>query len=156
MALLDRFKKKTDGTPDSSDTKKPVSETKAKTAKKKPAATEEKTEVVTSDAKKVSEKKSAPVVGGGRAYAVLMAPMVTEKATMTGTYYFRVHPSANKSEIKKAIFEVYKVKPKSVRVMNITGKKVRVGQRQQGQRSDWKKAIIRLEAGETMNVYEGT
>lgn len=148
MALLDRFKKKKDD-----------DQAVAQAAPVKAKSVVAPAKVGKTPAPVKSQKPAAPstpVVGGSSAYAVLIEPLVTEKATMTGTYYFRVSRSANKSEIAKAIEAVYKVKPLSVRVMNMAGKKVRSGQKQPGQRSDWKKAIIRLKAGETMNVYEGT
>lgn len=101
-------------------------------------------------------KKKAPVEKQIRlAHRVLLRPVITEKATLSGTYIFEVHPSTNKSEVKKAIHEVYGVTPAHVRVINVSGKQVRWNSRS-GKRSDWKKAIVRLPKGQTINVYEGT
>ncbi len=87
-------------------------------------------------------------------HGLLLRPLLTEKTTLTGTYAFAVHQSANKSEIAKAFTAAYGVKPLHVRIMNMAGKRVRWAQRA-GKRRDWKKAIIRLPKGSTINVYEG-
>lgn len=86
---------------------------------------------------------------------VLVRPVVTEKATVTGTYLFEVRPNANKQEVAKAITQLYGVTPASVRVMNVRGKVVR-WQQSYGKRKNWKKAVVRLKKGETMSVYQGT
>ncbi|OGY87791.1 MAG: 50S ribosomal protein L23 [Candidatus Kerfeldbacteria bacterium RIFOXYA2_FULL_38_24] len=80
--------------------------------------------------------------------------MITEKATLTGTYVFEVQAEANKTEISKAVKQMYGVLPKSVNIIKVKGKKVRSGQRA-GQRKDWKKAVVSLNKGETIKVYEG-
>ena len=59
---------------------------------------------------------------------------------------------ANKVEIKKAVEQLFKVKVESVRTQNMVGKWRRVG-RSQGQRSDWKKAYVKLKEGEKMIEY---
>ena len=115
-----------------------------------------------SDTKKVDTKK---VIGSGKkekrsygnAYRVLARPHVTEKAANLGAenkYVFVVSPDANKIEIAKAIREVYGVKPASVNIIKVKGKKVNYG-RMKGKRKDWKKAIIMLPAGKSINIYEG-
>ena len=86
---------------------------------------------------------------------VLIRPVVTEKATVTGIYLFEVQPNANKQEVAKAIKQLYGVTPKSVRVMNVRGKVVR-WQQSYGKRKNWKKAIVQLKKGETLSVYQGT
>ncbi|MFH1426196.1 MAG: 50S ribosomal protein L23 [Candidatus Kerfeldbacteria bacterium] len=86
---------------------------------------------------------------------VLMRPLITEKATMTGTYVFEVAPETNKAEVRKEVKRVYGVEPMHVRMMNVGGKVVRMNNRE-GQRKSWKKAIVRLPKGEAINVYEGT
>lgn len=93
----------------------------------------------------------------GRAYQILVKPLITEKAAAMGVeskYVFEVFKSANKIEIAKAIEEVYGVKPIGVNIVNKLGKKVRTG-RIMGRRKDWKKAIITLPKGKTINIYEG-
>ncbi|MCD4761725.1 50S ribosomal protein L23 [bacterium] len=98
-------------------------------------------------------KKKLP----GQAYKILVKPLITEKAANLGSenkYVFEVSVSTNKIEIAKAINEVYGVKPVSVNIVNVGGKKVRYG-RHFGKRKDTKKAIITLPKGKTINIYEG-
>jgi large subunit ribosomal protein L23 len=93
----------------------------------------------------------------GNAYKVLVRPLATEKSTALvsqGKYFFEVSVDANKLEVAKSISEVYGVTPKSVNILNVEGKTVRRG-RIKGKRKDWKKAVVTLKAGETINIYEG-
>lgn len=93
----------------------------------------------------------------GNAYKILVKPLVTEKAANLGTqnkYVFEVSTDANKIEIAKAVEEVYGVMPVSVNVIKMKGKRVRYG-RTQGKRKDWKKAMVTLPEGKTINIYEG-
>lgn len=93
----------------------------------------------------------------GRAYRILIKPLITEKAANVGSlnkYMFAVKKTANKIEVAKAINEVYGIMPDDVNIINVRGKKVRYG-RIAGVRSDWKKAIITLPKGKTINIYEG-
>jgi large subunit ribosomal protein L23 len=102
------------------------------------------------------KKKDAKKVSG-QAYRVLIKPMVTEKATNLGSsnqYVFMVGIDTNKIEVAKAIQEVYGVKPISVNIIKIKGKKVNRG-RITGKRKDFKKAVITLKKGDTISVYEG-
>jgi len=82
---------------------------------------------------------------------------VTEKsATLSSAnqYVFIVRKEANRIQVRSAIKAMYGITPTSVNIQNYRGKKVRFGRRL-GQRRDWKKAIITLPAGKTINVYEG-
>jgi len=93
----------------------------------------------------------------GNAYRVLVKPLITEKATGLGVenkYIFAVEKKSNKIEIAKAIDEIYGIKPVSVNVINMKGKKSRYG-KITGKRKDWKKAIIELPKGKTIKIYEG-
>lgn len=104
---------------------------------------------------KTAEKKNSKEKG--RAYRVLVKPLITEKAAnlgIDGKYVFEVFGNANKIEIAKAIDEVYGVKPTKVNIINKIGKEVRTG-RIKGKRKDWKKAIITLPKGKNINIYEG-
>ncbi len=91
-------------------------------------------------------------------YSVLRGPRITEKATLLRDYgdqvVFEVDPQANKVEIKQAVEKIFKKKVISVRTINVKGKPKRVG-RYLGRRSDWKKAIVRLYPGETIDFIEG-
>jgi len=88
---------------------------------------------------------------------VLIKPLITEKATNLGAenkYIFVVSASANKISVAKAVEATYGVKPTSVNLLNVSGKKVTRG-RISGQRKDWKKAVVTLKKGEAIKIYEG-
>jgi large subunit ribosomal protein L23 len=68
-------------------------------------------------------------------------------------YAFEVAASANKLEIKRAIEELFKVHVVEVRTQNVRGKMKRMG-RFEGRRPSWKKAFIKIKAGETLPLFE--
>lgn len=131
---------------------------------------------------KIGEKQSAPVVVADEtkeksskgaplgktehkvklsdkslAFRVLVKPLITEKSAIAehgNKYSFVVAKSANKNQIKIAIEEIYGVKPSQVNVANIEGRRVRFG-RAMGRRSDYKKAIITLSEGKTIDIHTG-
>jgi len=86
---------------------------------------------------------------------VLIAPHVSEKsarvAEQGGQYVFRVRTDASKPEIKAAVELMFDVKVQSVQVVNQVGKRKRFG-RFEGRRSDWKKAYVRLQAGQAIEL----
>ena len=87
---------------------------------------------------------------------IIIRPLITEKSTTLmaeGKYVFEVAKSANKIEIAKAISQIFKVKVASVNTINVEGKVKRMG-RAVGKRSDYKKAIVKLAAGETIEFFE--
>lgn len=83
-------------------------------------------------------------------YTVLQGPCLTEKSDQLqeefGKVVFKVHPDANKIEIKKAVEKNFNVKVKSVRTSKVPRKQKRVGTHT-GYRSSWKKATITLAEG---------
>jgi large subunit ribosomal protein L23 len=88
-------------------------------------------------------------------YQVLQKPIITEKGLDVkerGTMVFRVSPHANKVEIKKAVEAIFKVKVESVHTAVFQGTTRRRG-RTFGVRPDWKKAYIKLKAGQKMPEY---
>lgn len=89
-------------------------------------------------------------------YKIVIRPVITEKSTWlkekNREVCFEVDPRANKSEIKKAAEQLFKIKVERVRIMNKRGKKRRVG-RSEGKKKDWKKAYIKLKEGEKMIEY---
>ena len=88
---------------------------------------------------------------------ILVRPLITERTTQLmaeGKYVFVVAKAANKIEIAKAVAEVFKVKVAKVNTVNVTGKKKRMG-RTKGKRPDYKKAIVKLAPGETIEFFEG-
>ncbi len=82
---------------------------------------------------------------------ILKGPCLTEKAALMqetdGKAVLRVHPKANKIEIKNAVEKMFNVKVKRVRTVSLHGKEKRVG-RKVGFTKDWKKAYITLSEGE--------
>ncbi len=84
-------------------------------------------------------------------FDVLQGPCLTEKATLLheidGKVVFKVHPRANKIDIKNAVENMFKVKVKDVRTTNVHGKQKRVG-KSIGFTSNWKKAYVTLAEGE--------
>lgn len=82
---------------------------------------------------------------------IIRRPLVTEKSTLlreTGNIIaFEVSPKANKIQVKKAVEELFKVKVEEVRLFNVRGKVKKMG-RYEGKRRDWRKAYVRLKAGE--------
>jgi len=89
-------------------------------------------------------------------YQVLQKPIVTEKSLAAKEQIrmlcFRVDPHATKTEIKQAVQIVFKVKVESVRTSTFAGKMRRRG-RTVGHRPEWKKAYVKLRAGEKMPEY---
>jgi len=137
MSILDKFKRKK------------IERTKAKEEKK---LKKEKTKVeVVKKEEKVKARPDSP------AFRVLIRPLISEKATNLSAenkYVFIVSKGATKKEIKQSIQDVYGIKPKSVRVINVLGKRRTYG-RARGKTVDFKKAIVTLPAGKTIQVYEG-
>ncbi len=87
---------------------------------------------------------------------ILIRPLITEQSTAMmaeGKYVFVVAKAANKIEIAKAVAEAFKVKVESGNTVNVTGKVKRMG-RSVGKRSDYKKAIVKLAAGESIEFFE--
>lgn len=87
---------------------------------------------------------------------ILIKPIITEKTTALmeeRKYTFRVPLAATKVEIHQAVEQIFKVKVQAVNTMRYEGKMKRLG-RTQGRRSDWKKAVVTLKPGETIELFE--
>lgn len=90
-------------------------------------------------------------------FEILRRPIVTEKSTLlseNGRYVFEVAKKAGKHDIKRAVEEAFDVSVAKVRTMSVKGKRKRFGPKITTQRS-WKKAIVTLEPGETISLFEG-
>ncbi len=90
-------------------------------------------------------------------YTTVLGPVVTEKATMGsehGQVSFRVAMDATKPRIKAAIEELFSVKVKSVNTMRVKGKTKRF-RGVKGRRPNWKKAVVTLEEGQSIDVMGG-
>ena len=88
---------------------------------------------------------------------IIIRPVVTEKSIglmENNKYVFKVALSANKIEIKKAIEEIFKVKVVDVNTVRVKGKEKRMG-RSVGRTSDYKKAIVQLAEGDSIEIFEG-
>jgi large subunit ribosomal protein L23 len=88
-------------------------------------------------------------------YQILRKPVITEKATtdsgIRNAYHFRVPVDANKVEVRKAVEALFGVKVVRVNTLRVSGKVRRRGWRA-GQTPDWKKAMVTLAEGETIDV----
>jgi len=91
-------------------------------------------------------------------WRLLQEPHLTEKVMLMkeeqNKVVFKVAPSVNKIELKKAIEDIFKVTVESVHTLNVKGKKKRQGGTL-GKRADWKKAIITLKEGDSIEYFEG-
>jgi large subunit ribosomal protein L23 len=89
-------------------------------------------------------------------FQVIRRPIITEKGLgvkeTQHTVVFEVAPAATKTQIKEAVQKIFKVKVDSVRTANFHGKFRRRG-KDEGYRRDWKKAYVKLAAGEKMIEY---
>jgi len=93
---------------------------------------------------------------------ILLRPILTEKMLKlqekVGKYAFKVHKDANKIEVKKAVQDRFDVTVQDVHILNIKGKSKQRNTRRgitRGKRADWKKAIVTLREGDTINYFEG-
>ena len=87
------------------------------------------------------------------AHDIILSPVISEKGTKLledNKYVFKVSPTSGKVEIKKAVEELFKVKVYKVRTMWVKGKKKKWRGRVIGKTPNWKKAIVRLKEGETI------
>jgi len=83
--------------------------------------------------------------------------VISEKGTILrdneNRYVFKVHTESNKIEIKRAIESAFGVKVLDVKTINMKGKVKRLG-RYEGKRSAWKKAMVRLKQGDSIDIFE--
>ena len=89
-------------------------------------------------------------------YDIIRRPIITEKSALLAekaVYTFEVAKEANKVEIKKAIEEIFEVKVVAIRAVNVHRKPKRMS-RYEGFKSAYKKAIVRLEPGQTIKAFE--
>jgi large subunit ribosomal protein L23 len=101
---------------------------------------------------------SAKIATQERLMQVILAPQVSEKATMVADKYqqvvLRVVGSATKPEVKAAVEMLFKVEVAGVQIANVKGKQKRSG-KMQGRRKDWKKAYVSLKPGQELNFMAG-
>ena len=88
---------------------------------------------------------------------VILAPIVSEKsyaATTRGSYTFRVHSDAHKTQIRQAVEELFEVDVVRVNIIKVQPKPKRRGMIK-GAKPGWKKAIVQLKAGQSIEYFEG-
>jgi large subunit ribosomal protein L23 len=91
------------------------------------------------------------------ARSIILKPLVTEKGSRLreqgNRYLFQVVPDANKVEIKRAVQDIFNVKVKDVKTIVVRGKVKRMGAFE-GKRPDWKKAVVTLAEGQSIDLFE--
>ena len=91
-------------------------------------------------------------------HRTIVRPLITEKSSAAyqdrGEYTFEVHPDATKPQIRSAIEQLFGVKVTGVWTSNVRGKEKRMG-KTVGRRPNWKKAIVTLRPGDSIEIFEG-
>jgi large subunit ribosomal protein L23 len=88
---------------------------------------------------------------------VVLAPVVSEKSyarTADGVYTFKVHQDAHKTQVRQAVEQLFDVKVARVNIVKVQPKPKRRGL-VKGKRPGWKKAIVQLHPGQTIEFFEG-
>jgi large subunit ribosomal protein L23 len=89
---------------------------------------------------------------------VLLAPVVSEKSyaqiEQSNTYSFRIHPDAHKTQVRQAVEELFDVKVVRVNISKVQPKPKRRGLHR-GTRPGWKKALVQLQRGDSIEIFEG-
>jgi len=88
---------------------------------------------------------------------ILIAPVVSEKSysgLADRKYTFKVHQDAHKTQVRQAVEQLFDVKVQSVHMIKVAAKPKRRGAFQ-GVRPGWKKAIVQLRDGHTIEIFEG-
>ena len=104
-----------------------------------------------------AERPRGVQLSAERMYQVIVSPVVTEKATRLNEFSqvtFRVALDATKPEIRAAVEQLFGVKVEAVNTVVMKGKTKRFRGRE-GRRSDWKKAVVKLQAGQTIDLTTG-
>jgi large subunit ribosomal protein L23 len=107
-------------------------------------------------AKKTADKKDAPAIKAAF-YDVISRPVITEKATAASEHnkvIFRVRTDTTKKQVKEAVEGLFKVEVTSVNTLNVQGK-TKAFKGKLGKRSDYKKAIVTLAAGQSIDLSSG-
>ncbi|MBI4679037.1 MAG: 50S ribosomal protein L23 [Elusimicrobia bacterium] len=94
-----------------------------------------------------------------RSYNVIVRPLLTERSTIMkekyNQYVFETGLAASKTDVRRAVEDLFKVRVERVRTMTVRGKSRRYG-RNTGLRPDWKKAIVTLEKGQKIDLADQT
>ena len=88
---------------------------------------------------------------------ILLAPVVSEKSyagIADGRYTFKVHPEAHRTQVRQAVEQLFGVHVERVNIVKVQAKPQRRGLFK-GTRPGWKKAIVQVREGETIEIFEG-
>ena len=89
---------------------------------------------------------------------VLLAPVVSEKSyeqiEAAHKYSFRVHPNAHKTQVRQAVEELFDVHVVGINIVQVRSKPKRRGL-VRGRKPGWKKAIVQIRPGESIEIFEG-
>ena len=88
---------------------------------------------------------------------VIIRPVVSEKSyalLAANTYTFRIHPEANKTQVRQAVEEIFGVRVLDVRTVNVRSKPKRRGWTS-GRTREWKKAVVQLHEDDQIELFEG-
>ena len=88
---------------------------------------------------------------------VLIRPVVSEKSygqIAQNQYTFQIHKDAHKTQVRQAVEELFDVKVERVNIVKVQAKPKRRG-RSIGIKPGWKKAVVQLRAGDTIEIFEG-
>ena len=88
---------------------------------------------------------------------ILIKPVVSEKSyalLAANKYTFRIHPEANKTQVRQAVEEIFGVRVEDVRTVNVRSKPKRRGYTS-GRTREWKKAIVQLHQDDSIELFEG-
>jgi large subunit ribosomal protein L23 len=89
---------------------------------------------------------------------VLIRPVVSEKSyalLAANKYTFRIHPDANKTQVRQAVEEIFGVRVEDVRTVSVRSKPKRRGMTA-GRTREWKKAVVQLHPDDSIELFEGT
>jgi large subunit ribosomal protein L23 len=89
---------------------------------------------------------------------ILIRPVVSEKSyalLAANKYTFRIHPDANKTQVRQAVEEIFGVRVEDVRTANVRSKPKRRGVTA-GRTREWKKAVVQLHEDDSIELFEGT
>ncbi len=91
-------------------------------------------------------------------FSLISKPYITEKVLLLkedgNKVVFQIRKDTNKIELKNAVESIFNVKVENINTLNVKGKKKRLG-KHEGKRADWKKAIVTLKEGDTIEYFEG-
>jgi large subunit ribosomal protein L23 len=88
---------------------------------------------------------------------VLIKPVISEKSyeqIQSNQYTFQVHQDAHKTQVRQAVEQLFDVKVERVNIIKVQAKPKRRGQFR-GTKPGWKKAVVQLRAGDTIEIFEG-